>query len=61
MICPTCNSPMNHLNRGGGFTGTEAYQTWDFLECPICLKTAIEFYHTEFINPEMVGKPQFAV
>jgi DNA-directed RNA polymerase subunit RPC12/RpoP len=56
MICPECGTPMNHLNRGGGLMQPDKYQTYDYLECPHCYKMAIEFYHTEFIEPDKVGK-----
>lgn len=51
---------MNHLNHGDGFSGVEAYQTWDLLECPACTNTAIEFYHTEFIESTDI-KPIFSL
>ena len=59
MICPQCNKQMNHLNKWFWYSGTDAYQTYDYLQCPICEKIAIEFYHTEFI--EEIKKPEFKI
>ena len=50
MICPTCNIQMNHLNKWAWFTWTDAYQTYDYTQCPECKQKAIEFYHTEFME-----------
>jgi len=41
---------MNHLNKWYWFSWTDAYQTYDYVQCPKCYKTAIECYHTEFID-----------
>ena len=41
---------MNHLNKWDWFSWTDVYQTYDYLECPNCKATAVEIYHTEFID-----------
>jgi hypothetical protein len=51
---------MNHLNTGDGFSGTDAYQTWDHVQCPVCHEIAIELYHTCFVSDTDV-KPRVEI
>lgn len=60
MICPNCNVQMKHMNTGDGFSGTDAYQTWDHVACPKCNALAVEFYHTEFV-PNIDTIPKFCL
>lgn len=41
---------MKHLNTGDGFSGTDAYQTWDHVQCQECKAIAVEFYYTCFVK-----------
>lgn len=59
MICPTCNVQMNHLNKGGGHSWTDSYETYDYVQCPKCEVIAIEFYHTELITGDELLFPVF--
>jgi hypothetical protein len=49
---------MEHLNKWGWYTASDAYQTYDYVKCPMCRMIAIEFYHTEFIWMEEAELPK---
>ena len=61
MICPHCNIQMTHLNKWDGFSWTDAYQTYDYVQCDNCKAVAIEVYHTEFITTWLNDLPKIKI